>query len=259
MGYVSARGVSMPSEAEDGRTPKHSEESGPCGGDADLLRGYAELLSDHVQAERDEYLEAYPHGGGGIEARNQRMGSLESFRYLIYVVIALVLILVGAAVVVGTGVVGSGSDEGSTSSAIEPGDEAAGAASDAVASEGDGRLAGTWRVYMDDSEASPIYDIPFSPRGTVAVLIEGGVSYTVTSWDYSASGSNVVVNLRCQTESGDGTVIDWLEKLDMQVEGDEMHGTWSGEHWEYTPEDGVVREGWKVASEDAYGRSLEGQ
>ena len=216
----------MPSDAEDGRTPEHPEESGPCGGDADLVRGYAELLSDHAEAQRDEYLEEHPHGGGGIDARNQKMAALESFRYLIYLLIALALILGGAALVVGTGVLGSDSDEGSTSSAIEPGDEAAaGAVSDAEADGGEGALAGTWRMYMDESGASPLYDIPFSPRGDVSVLIQGVQPYTVTSRSYSVSGSNVVVNLQCQTESGDGTVIDWPEKLDMQLEGDEMHGT----------------------------------
>jgi hypothetical protein len=243
-------------DTDGGRAPDAPEGSGACNEDADLIRGYADLLGDHVQAERDDYLEKHPQGGGGPEARNQKIEVVLWVRYLIYVFMALVLILMGVAVVSGTGVLDSSPEESSTGSGTS-GEEAAGAAAagDEAAAE-DAGLIGTWRIFMDDSEATPIYDIPFSPKGTVAVLAQGGVSYTVTGWDYSVSGDDVVVNLQCRTESGDGTVIDWPEKLEMELEGEEMRGTWSGEQWEYTDKDGLERGSWTVVSPSAYGRPL---
>jgi hypothetical protein len=118
-----------------------------------------------------------------------------------------------------------------------------------------GSLSGTWRVFKDESESVPVFDLTFQPDGAAVLLLQSAIRGTVEDWSYTEDGSSVEVALTFRYNAKDGGVYTPHGWLHLTRNGGEMRGSYSGEDYLYEGRDkGMTVHGVKTLWDSVFAR-----
>ena len=116
-------------------------------------------------------------------------------------------------------------------------------------------LSGTWRVFQDDSESAPLFDLTFAPGGEGVLLLQSDVPGTIENWSYTEDGDEVEVEMTYRYAAKDGGVFTPRGWLHLRRSGDEMRGSFEVDDYIYEGrEKGMTVRGQATASGAVYAR-----
>ncbi len=116
-------------------------------------------------------------------------------------------------------------------------------------------LSGTWRVFQDDSESVPLFDLTFAPGGEGVLLLQSDVPGAIENWSYTEDGDAVEIKMTYRYVAKDGGVFSPQGWLHLQRHGDEMRGRFEVDDYIYEGrEKGMTVRGRSTSSEAAYAR-----
>lgn len=219
---------------QSGRDVEHTpEEIAAFNERAEVIGGYAELAQAELEATAqemtDEIADARARGSEVAEERahDTHIWRIRWLRNLLISVMVALIVVVALFYVTGTDLTEIlGGDGGSAPEAGTASQADGGAAADTTKSEG--KLSGEWRVYIDDTESFPIFDLTFQPKGAASYATQAeGIDMSIDSWNYTENGDSVevalVIRVIDDSVGVDYTMDAWLH---LTRDGQEMRGSY---------------------------------